>query len=160
MAARRVTAHDIAQAGSVDALIGITIDQIRLGRMEDKEYGASVLRSLTEQQLPAPNLPPQSEKKAPGADGGLGLEQETLFEPFADVITMIAKAKGIKPLVVLLGDGSSLAQRDAAGSLANIARRLPLGRLVLPAWTRDALRCTFARRARRPVVARRACCAA
>ena len=40
MAARRVTAHDIAQAGDMGGLINHAIDQIRAGNMKTKEDGA------------------------------------------------------------------------------------------------------------------------
>ena len=43
-------------------------------------------------------------------EANLGFGAET-FEPAMDNISMIANAKGIKPLVGLLGDGSSVAQR-------------------------------------------------
>ena len=115
--ARRVTAYDIAQAGDIASLIGLTIDQIRAGNMETKEYGAQVLRSLTEQQQGA-----KEKEKEKEADN-LGIDRENKLEiAMPDNITMIAQALGIKPLVALLSNGSSLAQRDAAGALANIAR--------------------------------------
>ena len=110
MAARRVTAHDIAQVGDISAFIGITIDQIRAGNMETKEIGASVLRSLTEQASGGPS----------GSKGKGGGDEKTDFDPreekldfTRDNITLIAQAYGIKPLVSLLISGSSLAQMHA-----------------------------------------------
>lgn len=114
MAARRVTAHDIAQIGDIASFIGLTIDQIRAGNMETKEYGVQVLRSLTEMQV---GQPPAAKKEKDPLDDPMDLKLEG-----PDNITLIAKAYGIKALVTLLSGGSSVAQRDAAGALANIAR--------------------------------------
>lgn len=44
----RVTAFDIAQAGSMTQLVGQTIEQLKYGTMETKEFASQVLRSLTE----------------------------------------------------------------------------------------------------------------
>ena len=117
MAARRVTAHDIAQAGDMGGLINHAIDQIRAGNMKTKEDGASMLRSLTEQTVGAPGA---SKERA-----AIDTNEESRtnrYSHHSDKIALIAKAYGIKPLVALLSGGSSVAQRDAAGTLANIAR--------------------------------------
>ena len=85
--------------------------------MKTKETGASTLRSLTEQTFGAPGA--SKERAAIDADEE---SSKIRYSHHSDKIAMIAKAYGIKPLVALLSSGSSLAQRDAAGTLANIAR--------------------------------------
>ena len=118
MAARRVTAHDIAQAGSIGNLINEAIDCIKVGNMEVKEYGVQTLRSLVDQQAMAANSAEtrKNERENPQDD-----EPDFELAVPSDNISLIAQAHGIKPLVGLLTVGSSVAQRDAAGCLASIA---------------------------------------
>lgn len=90
--------------------------------METKEYGAQVLRSLTEQNSSV-KAPEKQQKHVPDTMAEVAWEnKESLSIEPTDNISMIAQAYGIKPLVMLLTGGSSVAQRDAAGALANIAR--------------------------------------
>lgn len=128
MASRRVNAHDIAQAGSISKLIVNLVDCVKAGDMESKEYGARLLRSLTEQPM-GPEMEEGTRKRSgssalalsslSGPDGGGvgGLAMSGL----QDHCAMIADAHGIKPLVLLVKDGSPVAQRDACGALATIA---------------------------------------
>lgn len=95
----RVTARDIALAGSLEKLIAQLIDKVNKGNMEAKEEGAALLRSLTEQPK--------------GLDG----PQE------AENAELIGKAGAVKPLVALVVSGSPVGQANACAALANIARR-------------------------------------
>ena len=95
--ARRVHSRDVAQAGSLNALISKLIDTVRSGNMEQKEHAVMMLHSLTEQPK--------------GLDG----IQD------ADNTVLIARAGAIKPLVNLVIIGSPVAQGHACGTLSVIA---------------------------------------
>ena len=133
--ARRLTAFDIAQAGSMELLVQQTVEQVKYGNMETKAFGSSVLRSLTEMHAwSAPQgksaamdggNPPKEEalnnsssgnKAVPDMKGGGGGDYMT-----ADNIAMIVKMEGIKPLIQTLTIGTSYAQRDASGALADVS---------------------------------------
>ena len=96
--------------------------------METKEYGVALLRSLTDQPVKPENWSAgQTAEKSDSIrnDGGLATELDigSIPQPVAkDHCQMIASASAIKPLCKLLVDGSPIAQRDACGALANIAR--------------------------------------
>ena len=134
MAARRVNEYDIKQAGSIQLLISQLVDQVKAGNMETKEYGSQLLRSLTDQ--PA-KLEMQFDKKRDRGSGmSLGATAASDLDGIPvqqimpggqenglpDHCVLIASAGGIKPLVILLKEGSANGQRDACGALANIAR--------------------------------------
>ena len=120
--APRVTAYDVAQAGSMTQLIGQTIEQLRYGKMEDKEFAAQLLRSLTEMKSVVEAEKVDESKPIQDDDRGLSLGKPgESFSAFMDNIGHIVLQQGIKPLVSVLSGGSSAVQRDAAGALANIA---------------------------------------
>jgi vacuolar protein 8 len=126
MASRRLTAYDISQAGSLDTLISQTVEQVRFGNRETREFGAQVLRTLTEMKVAAPE-PDDTKEKPPQSGGGLvpalsGFGEAHVAAMIQDIIGLITRAHAIKPLVAVLSEGTSNAQRDAAGALANIAR--------------------------------------
>lgn len=126
--ARRVTAHDIAQAGSISRFVEQMIDFVRAGDMETKEYGAGVLRSLTEHNAQHAGADQKGKMKTVTSEmvsSGLAIDTGMATSTPLDNISMIAKAHGIKPLVQMLKDSSSIAQRDACGTLANLARGRP-----------------------------------
>ena len=58
--ARRLTAFDIAQAGSMELLVQQTVEQVKYGNMETKAFGSSVLRSLTEMHAWSAEIPESS----------------------------------------------------------------------------------------------------
>ena len=97
VASRRVNSRDIAQAGGLKELISQQIEFVRSGPMELKEKGAMFLHNLCNQPR--------------GLDG----------EQTAENSVLIAQGGAIKPLIVLVGNGSPVAQLHACGALASIA---------------------------------------
>ena len=96
--ARRVTGNDVTQAGGLIALIDKLVDQAKTAKMDEKERASGMLHSLT------------------GQPSGLDPKQT---EPNAIII---ARRRGILPLVTLVSEGSTVAQLHACGALANIAK--------------------------------------
>ena len=96
--ARRVTGNDVTQAGGLIALIDKLVDQAKTAKMDEKERASGMLHSLT------------------GQPSGLDPKQT---EPNAIII---ARRRGIIPLVTLVSEGSTVAQLHACGALANIAK--------------------------------------
>lgn len=98
--AKRVTARDIANAGSLQKLIERFIDQVKNGTMEAKERAVTSLHSLTGQP------PFEGEEKTENA-------------------VLIAAAAGVAPMVALVRDGSAVAKTHACGALAAIVLKCP-----------------------------------
>ena len=94
---RRVSARDIAQAGSLKDLIDHLIEDVRGGSMELKERAAMFLDNLCKQPM--------------------GLEADQVV----DNNVLIARAGAIKPLVALVVIGTPIAQFHACGALSVIA---------------------------------------
>ena len=123
----RVTAYDIAQAGSMKQLIGQTIEQLRYGNSETKDFASQVLRSVTEMKGfvdDAAGKKPDGSKldSANGDKPKLSLDNsKDGIVGLLDNTGLIVQQGGVKPLIQALKDGSSNAQRDSAGALANIA---------------------------------------
>ena len=100
--ARRVTAKDVARAGTLPAYIKLLVSDLTNGKLDSKEHAAAYLHSLTEQPK--------------GLDGKVQLEENAV---------LIAKAGAIRPLVTLVSNGTTLGQAHACGALATIAHDRP-----------------------------------
>ena len=100
VASRRVNSKDIAQAGSLTALIEQLVEYVRNGNMDLKEKGAMMLHNLCCQPR--------------GLDGSNQTEENSV---------LIARSGAIKPLVALVVAGSPVAQLHACGALGHIAHK-------------------------------------
>ena len=132
MASRRLTAFDVAQAGSMEMLVQQTVEQLKYGNSETKEFGANVVRTLTEMRSwVAPegkgdkSLAPKDDSRpaptgstgsraVPAINASAAAAADMSSSWMADNIALIMKADVITPLVQVIATGTSNAQRDAS----------------------------------------------
>ena len=129
---KRVTARDIALAGSLEELIKKLVDSVRDGNMEAKEKSAMQLRSLTEQAKE--NAAAITEAGAIKPLVALVVNGSPMAQAHSCVVLsniadgrpkyqeVIVDAGGVVPLTNVLRMGDSALQEQAAAAIASISQ--------------------------------------